>query len=164
MRLPSMTFAALVLAAAAPALTEADRTYLSRDAQGAAYELAISQIAQQKSANASIRHYAAGIVADHEKYNAALRQLAGSKGVTLPTALTFEQQQKLNALQNIKGDAFDAAYRREMVRINADDQQEEGHELNATKDPDIRRFIENFRQTDQTHMDDAKRLGVATRP
>jgi putative membrane protein len=162
----SLPVAALLVASSAYAadISQSDRTYLTNDAQGASYELQASQLAQQKAQSTDVKNYANMIVADHEKYNTALQSLAQSKGVTLPTSLTRQQEQRLGALRGATGRAFDAAYVREMRRVNDDDRAEESRERDATSDADIKHFIEQFRATDAKHASAAKDLGGASVP
>ena len=176
MRTPIVALAALLLstaaivpaahaqttppAAAAPGpLTDADRAFLVKDAQGAQYELALAQLAQKRAARADVKAYAAQVAADHETANGALQDLATFKGVTLPTAMSAADQRKLKGMTAYNARAFDAAFIKEAVRINAEDKRDSSAENARTQDPDVKAFLAKFSSMDADH----ERMALALR-
>ncbi len=150
----------LILAAPAAfaAVSAADRSFLTHEAQGGAYELAIAQLATQKGTRDDIKAYAQRIVSDHEQANTALQQLAQSKGVSLPTGMTNDEQTRFAGLQNLQGTTFDRAYVKEAVRINAGDKRDFAKEAKTTHDADIRAYVQRFAAMDAEHEQAAKQL------
>lgn len=177
MRLPATALAALLLAVpviaaaqiaaaqtAAPAhaaaghVTEKDRQFLIKDAQGGAYEVAISTLAEQRSSRDDVKAYAARVVADHATYNQALRELAHAKGVNLPTTLTSEDQAHLTSLRSQTGSAADISFIKDVIRINSEDKRAAREEARRTSDPDIKAFLSKFAAMDAEHERMAKAL------
>ena len=145
-------------AARAAGASDRDGSFLRTESQGAAYELAIAQLATQKATASGIKSYAQMVVSDHDQLNAELRQLASAKGVNLPADMTSKQQSDLRRLQGLSGDAFDRAYKEETTRINAEDVKEDREELAATADADIRTFVQKLRAADIKHEEAGHKL------
>jgi predicted outer membrane protein len=60
-----------------------ERRFLRKAAKGSEKEVALAQLAQQRSSNPQVKQYAQMLVADHEKMNQQLEQLAQKKGVEI---------------------------------------------------------------------------------
>lgn len=153
--------AATVLLAAVPAfaaVSAADRSFLQHEAQGAAYELALAQLAVQKATRGDIKSYAQQLISDHDQANAALEQLAQSKGVSLPKALSNNDQTRLAGLQNLQGNDFDRSFVKEAVRINQEDQRDFAKEARTTHDSEVRAYVKQFSVMDQRHAAGARQL------
>ncbi|MFE9468734.1 DUF4142 domain-containing protein [Streptomyces virginiae] len=83
--------------------------------------MAAGQDAQKNAMTPCVKDVGAKLVTDHQKLDADLKALAGKSNVTLPTAPTAEQQQKMKAVQEKAGTAgYDAAW--------LSDQEAEPHE------------------------------------
>lgn len=140
-------------------ITRMDHQFLVRDAQGAAYELAIAALAQQRTSREDVRAYASRLIADHAAYNQALQELARAKGVELPTEMTADDRVRLNSINSQSGGTADRSFIEEAMRINAEDGQEAAEEAARTADPDIRAFLRKFEAVDAEHG----RLALALR-
>ena len=97
------------------ALNSADKTFLMEAAKGGMTELSMSQMAQQKGSSNAAKQFAARMIEDHTKANDGLKQLASSKGVTLPTAPPDAAMAKAKKMQGMSGAAFDKRYMAEML-------------------------------------------------
>ena len=144
-------------ATAALAQTQDDRAFLTKDVQGARYELALAKLADAKAAHPQVRSYARMIVRDHETANAQLEQLARSEGVTPPAGMTLEDGRTLAKIKATNGDAFDKAYLDEVTRINAQDATDSDHEQANTHEARIKSYLKKFSAMDDKH----KRVGEA---
>ena len=135
-----------------------DAKFLTRTAQGSAYELASAKLAAEKASRAEVRRYAAKLVSDHEDFNGALQQLARAKGGPVGDEASAADQKRLARLQRLSGLAFDSAYVREAIRINAEDERDFSREAKATRDGEVRQFVARFRQLDAEHDRMAREL------
>ena len=114
--------AATVLALACPSAVSAsegsptDQAFLTRAAADGSAEVALGQLALQKSASPQTRQLAQHIVADHTKANEQLVTLARQKQITVAPEPDATAKQKLDKLQKLDGDAFDRAYTQTMVK------------------------------------------------
>ena len=132
-------------------MTELDRQYMILAATGGAYELSLASLAQQRSSRDDIKAYAATLIQDHANYNAALQELARAKGVTLPTAMSKDDQDRLNTINLQGGSTLDRSFIEEATRINAEDKTAAATEAAATTDPDIKAFLQKFAAMDARH-------------
>jgi len=98
-----------------------DELFVRYEAQGSIYELAFAQLGQSRATRPEVRAYAATLVNDHEAYNGALRDLAESKGIAVPSGMATNDKKRLDRLAGMRGGAFDSAFVREAVRINGED-------------------------------------------
>lgn len=67
-------------------LSRMDEKFVRDAAKGGAMEVQMGRIGVQRAQNPAVKQLAQRIVDDHTKANAELRQLASSKGITLPDA------------------------------------------------------------------------------
>lgn len=135
-----------------------DELFVRYEAQGSIYELAFAQLGQSRATRPEIRAYAATLVNDHEAYNGALRDLAGSKGITVPSSMANTDRKRLERLAGTRGTAFDGAFVQEAVRINGEDIRAFRKEASRTADPDIRSFVTRFLEVDEKHEAGARSL------
>ena len=135
-----------------------DKTFLIKDAQGGAYELASAKLATDKASRDAVKSYAQKLVSDHEQLNAALEKLGTDQGVQLPTDMTSADKKRLAKLEALSGPAFDKAYVAEAIRINTDDKHDAQKEQRTTKNEAIKSFIQQFAAMDDDHEKMAREL------
>jgi putative membrane protein len=151
-----LTFSLLVCfqAKAAPF----DELFVRYEAQGSTYELAFARLGQSRAMRPEVRAYAGTLVNDHEVYAGALRQLAESKGIAMPSNMAGNDKKRLDRLSTMRGAAFDSAFVREAVRINGEEIRAFRREAGSTADPDIRSFVMRFLDVDEKHEAGARAL------
>ena len=93
-----------------PANETAAPTFVSQAAQGDMFEIEAAKIAAARSANPDVKAFAAMMTEAHTKSSAALKTAAALGGVTLPAAVSPEQQAKLDKLNKEEAKAFDEEY------------------------------------------------------
>lgn len=142
-------------------LTEADRSFLVKEARGASYELQSAKLAVGKAERQDVKAYAEKLVQDHEKYNAALEKLGKREGLTLPTDVDATDKAHMQDLERLTGKGFDDLYVKEALRINADDKRDGDKEKAATKVQAIKDFLAEFDDMDQEHEKLARKLEKA---
>ncbi len=139
-------------------LSQADRDFLDKDAQGAAYERELADLAVRKSENPAVKRYAQQVAGDHLEYNAALQTLGENNGVTLPAAPDTNQAARLGQLAAMSGQEFDGAFVQEMRDINKDDASDAQVEADSTMNAGVRNFVLQFKAMDARHLKDARDL------
>jgi len=90
------------------------KTFVTKAAQGGLAEVEFAKVARATSQDPKIKQFAEHMLADHGKANDELKQIAGSKGLQVPTELDPEHQAVLQKLSHEKGKAFDTAYSKQM--------------------------------------------------
>jgi len=97
--------------AAMPATPTDAQAFMAAAGASDLYEIQSSQLALDKSQNASVKEFANTMVADHTKTTQAVKDAAAEAGLTAPEpALTPEQQAMIDKLQPLSGHEFDVAY------------------------------------------------------
>ena len=139
-------------------ISDTDMHYLTKDAEGSAYEFQLAELGVEKASSRAAQQYALRLLDDHAKFNSQLMQLAHKKGITLPLEVNAQDRTKLKRLMPLNGVAFDNAFAKEMLRINNDDISDSKQEANMTKDSDIQAFVNQFASIDQEHLQGARTL------
>ncbi|TPG41216.1 DUF4142 domain-containing protein [Sphingomonas koreensis] len=97
---------------AAPAATPTDAAGVIKTAAASdLYETQSSQLALDTSKNKDVRDFAQMMITDHAKTTAGVKAAAAKADITVsPPTLSADQQQMLDTLKQLSGDAFDKAY------------------------------------------------------
>ncbi len=87
-----------------------DHQFVEDAAGGGLAEVKLSQLAVDRSSNATVKDFAQTMVTEHTKANDELRSLADGRTLMLPTELPKNAQKTWDDLNNLSGDKFDKAY------------------------------------------------------
>ena len=137
-------------------LSESDYKFVIDAARGGMEEVQLGQLAEQKGANQAVRSFGQRMVTDHTKANDELRQIAMTKGATLPTQFTSSERSTIEDLQKTSGTDFDKDYAKQMVKDHKTDVKEFEKAAKNLKDPDLRAYAERTLPILQEHLQMAK--------
>lgn len=120
-------------------------------ASGGLFEVEAANLAMEKASGQEAKAVAKKILEDHTKANQELKALAAQKDITLPTAPSNEQQEKLTKLTGLSGQEFDEEYLEIMdaahekdIKLFEEASEEEG-------DPEIKAFAAKTLPTLRSH-------------
>lgn len=130
-----LTFAGL---AGAQSLSDADREFIKKAAEGGAVEVELGNLATQRASRPVVKEFGAKMVKDHGAANAELATLARAKGVDMPTTLDPAHQAVRDRLMALQGTDFDRAYMQEMVKDHTQDVAEFEKASQTAADQDVR--------------------------
>jgi putative membrane protein len=147
--------------AADAGLTQDDREFVNKAAQGNAMEVAAGKLAQQRALDPTVKHFGAQMVSDHTAANEALKTVADSKQMPLADTLPQEEQDALGKLEGLNGTEFDEAYAKMMVEDHKKDISEFEKETKKAKDPDVKAYAQKTLPTLKHHLMMANRLNAA---
>ena len=102
-------------AGAAMNVDKDDADFAVEAGNGGMAEVAMAKLAQQKATNPDVKAFAAKMITDHTKANDKLMALAKQKNITLPAAVSNDEQKKMDDMGKKSGKDFDKAYVSEMV-------------------------------------------------
>jgi putative membrane protein len=139
-------------------LSAADQTFVKKAAQGGMAEVELGKLATQKASSEEVKKFGQRMVDDHTKANDQLKQIAGNKGVTLPTDLDSKDQALKDRLSKLDGEKFDQAYMKNMVRDHTKDVSEFRKESTSGKDSDLKSFASQTLPTLEDHLKEAKNI------
>ena len=141
---------------AASSVDPADQDFMTKVAQGSMAEVSLGQMASSKATNADVKAFADRMVTDHGKLNDELKQLAQTKGVTLPADVDKASKDAADKLSKESGKAFDKSYIGDMVTGHEKVVAAFEKEAKDGKDPDLKTWVTNSLPTIKDHLKMAK--------
>jgi putative membrane protein len=129
-----------------------DTAFAMEVAQNGIAEIALARLAAKNAQSADVKRFAQRVITDHTKVSNELKQIATSKGITLPADMKEEQKATVTRLTALKGAEFD----REFMTIMA-----ENHDKSVTTfkevardgtDPEIKAFAAKTLPTLEAHQ------------
>ena len=134
------------------AVAAADKAFAQKAAVGGMAEVEMGKLAQQKAASEQVKQFGSRMVADHSKANDELKQIASSKGLTLPGELDAKHKAKMAKMQKLSGAAFDRAYMDDMLADHKHDVADFQKEASSGRDADLKGFASKTLPTLQDHL------------
>jgi putative membrane protein len=150
-------------AAGANSLAGGDKAFVQKAAVGGMAEVELGKLAQQKGSNDQVKQFGTHMVEDHSKANSELKQIASSKGVTLPTDLDAAHKNKMAKMQKLSGAQFDRAYMAEMVADHKKDVADFRKQSTSGKDSDLKGFAAKTLPTLEDHLKMAQSTHAAVK-
>ena len=144
-------------------LDAVDRHFIRKAGEGGLAEVELGKLAAEKGATDEVKKFGQRMVDDHSKANEQLKQLAESKGVTLPTKLDPNDQATKARLEKLSGQQFDRAYMNDMVKDHSKDVAEFKKESTTAKDTDVKSFASQTLPTLQDHLTEARSIAPKER-
>jgi putative membrane protein len=92
-----------------------DSAFAMKAAQANMAEVELGKLALQKTTSDDVKKFAQMMVDDHSKALDELKGVAGTKSITLPTAIDAEHKKLSDRLSKLSGAAFDREYMQAMV-------------------------------------------------
>ncbi len=129
-----------------------DSDFAVEAGNGGMAEVAMAQLAQQKATNPDVKAFAAKMITDHTKANDKLMALAKQKDITLPAAVSNDEQKKMDDMSKKSGKDFDKAYVNEMVDDHNKDVKEFTDASKNVKDADLKSFATTTLPTLKMHQ------------
>lgn len=145
-------------------LSHGDRKFVEFAGQAGLAEVAAGQLAQQKAANEQVKQFGARMVQDHTKANDELKQLAGGKGVNLPTEPDRKHRHEADKLQKLSGAEFDRAFMKQMVEDHKKVVSEFEKHAKDAKDADVKAFASKTLPALREHLQMAQSLNDSVKP
>src|ERR1043166_7328017 len=121
-------------------MSSEDQNFVQKAAIGGLAEVSLGQQVSPKAKNADAKKIADKMVTDHSKANDELKQLASSKGITLPTDTDQEHKDAAQKVMSAKN--VDKAYMDEMVKDHDKDVKEFEDASKSAKDSDLKAWID----------------------
>lgn len=134
----------------------ADQDFMTKVAQGSMAEASLGQMASSKATNPDVKTFADRMVTDHTKLNDELKQLAQTKGVTLPADVDQASKDAADKLSKESGKEFDKSYIGAMVTGHEKVVAAFEKEAKDGKDPDLKTWVTNSLPTIKDHLKMAK--------
>jgi len=135
-----------------------DQSFLAAAAREGLAEVRYAELAEERSHNPEVKTFAHTVLDHYRTTNAALRQIAASKGIPLPEGLDKVQEWDLNALNRLYTFEFDRYYVNMVAEYHIKDVREFRHEERHAADPDLRAFSHGVLKIMEMDRDQAQEL------
>lgn len=136
-----------------------DRRFMEQAAQDGLFEVEISRLAVSRAADPAVKGFAGMLVEHHSAANTELAQLAGARGVTLPTGLPRGLRKQIDKLGKLSGAEFDKAYVSGVgIRAHRKDIQLFEKAGRSAKDAQLKAWIDKTLPTLREHLAQAQKL------
>jgi putative membrane protein len=139
-------------------LGAADIVWIQQKAHGTIFDFEASRLAAKQAQSKQVRTFAKTIMDDDSSSGQMLSTIAKANEVLLPEHPDAAQQAELDRLTSLHGDAFDAAYLKDMRTAYQDDLAAERTEAGAVTDRALMKFVRHQQATDRTHARSAAQL------
>lgn len=133
-------------------------SFYTEAAQSGMAEVMLGNLALQKTQNEQIKQFAQQMIAEHTTANNELKDLAASKNVTLPTAVSNKQQSAYDKLNGMSGTDFDKAFMKQMVKDHESAVKLFQKQSEKGEDAEAKAFAAKTLPTLQMHLQMAKTL------
>src|SRR5207245_4465562 len=127
-------------------------------AEGGLMEVRMGELAQQKGQSADVKSLGQRLVTDHQKANDELKQIASTKGVTVPAELPPKHQKMIDKLSSASD--FDKQFKDMAVKDHKKDVKEFERVSKSAEDPDLKSWITKTLPTLKEHLRLAEQWAV----
>jgi len=135
-----------------------DKMFVHEAIEGGVAEIALGNLAAQKSTNNEVQAFGKKMVEDHTKLNQQLSQVADTIGARAPKKMGKDQQAQYDKLAALSGDDFDREYITLMVKDHHKDLREMRMEARTTQDADLKAVLGDGAPIIRDHMVSADRM------
>ena len=148
------------MATAALAASADPQEFATKAGGAGLYEVRAAEVAKEKAQDPETREFAEQMVKDHQKANQELRDLAKTKGWTLPAALDKEQQQLVDRLGKLEGADFDREYAKQQLQAHEEAVKLFKAQSEGGTDAQLKAWAKGKLPTLQRHLEHAQELGT----
>jgi len=142
--------------AATSSMDPGDQAFANEAAQGGLAEVDMGNMAASKATNADVKSFGNRMVTDHTKLNDELKQLASTKGITLPSDVSDAEKKDMDGMSAKSGKDFDKSYIDDMVNDHEKDVAAFEKASKDLKDADLKTWATNSLPTLKEHLKLAK--------
>lgn len=134
-----------------------DQQFVDFAAQTDMTEANLGQVAQDKGDQA-VKDYGQMLRTDHTSDYNQLTEAAKKAGLTVPEGIDAEHNRMIDALNELKGTAFDSRFAREMIAGHEHAVAVYRKEAEDAQSPDIRAYAQQAVATLEKHLSNARQL------
>ena len=138
-----------------------DAAFIKKAANGGMTEVELGKIAEDKGQKQEVKDFGARMVKDHGKANDDLKSVASKMNVEVPDKVNAKHQAVIDKFSKMSaGEAFDAAYVKEMIKDHKKDIAEFENAKGEVKNDDLKKFIDDTVPVMKEHLDMVEKIEV----
>lgn len=115
-------------------------------------EIALAQLAEEKSKNPEIKQLAQMIQSDHQQSQEKLQTIAQAHGVALSEGLTWSQKRAQGKLEKLTGADFDQQFAKDMLEGHANNLNKFQKASQTVQETDVKQFAQDTIPKLQEHL------------
>lgn len=135
-----------------------DAEFVKKAAVGGMHEVALGKLAASQGKSDEVKKFGQKMVDDHSKANEELKAAAKKANLEVPDKIDADHQKHIDTLKDMKGDEFDKAYVKHMLKDHEEDVAEFTKASKEAKDTNIKDFATKTLPTLKEHLDMVKKL------
>ena len=139
-------------ARAADSVSDMDKSFVMKAAQGGMTEVQLGQLATDKGTSQNVKDFGAEMVTDHGNANTQLKSIASSKEIIISQKIDSKHQAMVDNLSGLPAAAFDKAYIEAMVVAHTKDNALFHKEASSGQDADIKAFAAKTDEVVKMHL------------
>jgi putative membrane protein len=139
------------------------RRFIKEAAEGAATEVALGKLAQEKGSSDAVKEFGKRMVADHSKAAEELKQLAAMAKIEVSSETPKKAKKAQDKLSKLSGADFDRAYAKMMVSDHREDVKAFEKEARDGAVPAVKNFAAKALPTLQEHLKLAEELHTSAK-
>jgi putative membrane protein len=136
-----------------------DAEFVIKAASGGMFEVESSRLAKDAAKSDEVKKFAEKMIADHEKANKELMEVAKKANLGLPVKMLDEHQKMLDRVKGAKGEGFDKAYMETQVAAHDEAVTLFTSAAKGVRDPGLKAFAEKTLPAIKEHHEHAKHHG-----
>jgi putative membrane protein len=147
-------------------LSGQEKNFVMEAARSSMAEKELSDLAEQKARNESVKDLAKEIKSEHTQVVDKLQQIASNNNVSLPSDVSKSDRTIIDRLQKLSGEEFDKEYMKQTVKEHQKDVENYRQQARSAKDQEVKDYAQNTLPTLEQHLDRARQvsesIGVKT--
>jgi putative membrane protein len=147
-----LTFLSAIAANASDTFSDADKAFVGKVSQGGMYEVELGKLGETKAVAQDIKDQANTEAHDHMLVGDKLKSIVEANGMEFPKQLNAEFQARLEKINALPAEKFDAAYIEDMKKIHAADGAAFAKEATSGTNPDLKAFAAETYRIVQRHL------------
>jgi len=147
----------LVASSMMTACSHSDSAKFATDAvQGGMTQVELGKLAIERGSSSVVRSFGEQMVADHEKANDELKNIAAKNQISLPDGVSSAQQATIEKLSKLSGAEFDKQYMSDMVSDHQAVAKAFEEQAQQGTNADVKAFAARTLPTVQRHLNMAR--------
>jgi putative membrane protein len=139
-----------------------EASFARQACQAGVTQAEIGKLAAVNTKNEAVRSFAKALVKEHTQADKQLGQIFAHKGIGAEPELAEQFQSSINHLVDLKGGAFDRAFKEQVIEDHEKAITAFEKEAQQGTDPDLRMFAQKHLPHLREHLEAAKQLPIST--
>jgi putative membrane protein len=137
----------------------ADSAFIRDAALANVREIRLSQVAQSKATNPSVKQFAQQMVTDHTRLQKQWATIAATNRITFQGDVRSRAEESASQLESLSGPEFDRTYMNLMIQAHQEDLNRFQYQGNSARSAQVRELVAAQLPTLQQHLSSATQIG-----